>query len=396
MVPDSAQKKRILAVRSALNGLKDESFEPWLSVLSDDARAARTVIRAKHALAQTVRTLVQLAEVLDPLLDLSRDTIPGAANVVETLVSGVGEPLAKLRGELSTDHPFDAWRPVQGIATDILAARIPEPLEKSDIGWNLMYQLKELAPNLQTLMLSSAQYQAEESEYRVAKLQSQFEELTASLRHALDGMASNISNQLASFDALRSEWSAGQAELKWATHYVESKKNQLDLLAQTQAADALTNNYGEFSRLHHKSHIWFRRGTLAFIVLTVLFGVLTSAGVFGGSPGSMNWQEIAWHFAVLAGGTSVATYFARQAAHHRSLENWASSIEVQLRTFDAYLGSVAGSDQEHLIRAEFARRVFGPQPEPGSSREVSEPSIGTAQLVELLTRLIKPDANTKN
>jgi hypothetical protein len=150
-------------------------------------------------------------------------------------------------------------------------------------------------------------------------------------------------------------------------------------VAQTAAEDArtaagvasrskLTTRFAALA----KKHFW----------AATLFRVLTAAGVVGGiwavlhipvaevvSGTDTATAEAILRVSLLAGVLGLATYFGRQAAYHRDVSTWASTIKEQLLTFDGYIDPVNDDDLRDQMRAAFAARVFGSTPdskeEPG-------------------------------
>lgn len=98
-----------------------------------------------------------------------------------------------------------------------------------------------------------------------------------------------------------------------------------------------------------------------------------------------DWVEFAYRAATLAGMAGLSAYFARIAAQHRRVYDWARSLEVQLVSFPAFVQSVP-EDQREDINRMFARRVLANPPERGVETAEDVPS---GQVLDLVTAALK-------
>lgn len=98
-----------------------------------------------------------------------------------------------------------------------------------------------------------------------------------------------------------------------------------------------------------------------------------------------DWVEFAYRTATLAGVAGLSAYFARIAAHHRRVYDWARSLEVQLVSFPAFVESVP-EDQREDINRLFARRVLANPPDRAVD---STEELPTGQLLDLVTAALK-------
>jgi hypothetical protein len=80
---------------------------------------------------------------------------------------------------------------------------------------------------------------------------------------------------------------------------------------------------------------------------------------------------------------AIAAYLARLAGQHRTQANWAKSIEVQLDSFELFMGPIKDSASINEIHVEFARRVLGAPPERGNSRSDAT-TLSAADVLALL------------
>ncbi|MGC5223259.1 hypothetical protein ACPW96_11795 [Micromonospora sp. DT81.3] len=124
------------------------------------------------------------------------------------------------------------------------------------------------------------------------------------------------------------------------------------------------------------------------------FRLLTIVAVVGGLAGVLylgpldagDWAGITYRLAIVATAGALAGYFGRQAGQHRRMYNWAKSLEVQLQSFPAFVEPVPAEERGEVYRT-FARRVLSAPPEKGM--ESTEDSVGSAQLLDLLSALAK-------
>jgi len=124
---------------------------------------------------------------------------------------------------------------------------------------------------------------------------------------------------------------------------------------------------------------WWSANVFRLLSISCIIGGLLYA-VFGKHPGADDWVGLAIRLAALAGLGALAAYFARQGGQHRRIYNWARSMEVQLRSFQAFTERMPEDVRDDAYRF-FSRRVFGAPPEKGS--ESSDETVPAAQLVDL-------------
>lgn len=124
-----------------------------------------------------------------------------------------------------------------------------------------------------------------------------------------------------------------------------------------------------------------------FRVLSILsvVGALLAAIALGPVDAG-NWTQLTYRVATVAAAGTLAAYFARQAGQHRRVYNWAKSLEVQLKSFRAFIEPIPDSERVEIYRA-FARRVLSAPPEKGT--DSAEDSVGAAQMLDLATALAK-------
>jgi len=153
--------------------------------------------------------------------------------------------------------------------------------------------------------------------------------------------------------------------------------------AQTSAgitADARLGEYFEkYAASELRTSMWFRLSTIASLAGTVAFAILLP------HSNTSDISSIVYRAAAVLGVAAFAAYLGRQAGQHRKNGNWARSLEVQLKSFDAFIAPVAESSSRHEIYELFARRVLGAPPE----NRTNEQKGVDPQIVDLLTLMAR-------
>lgn len=103
-------------------------------------------------------------------------------------------------------------------------------------------------------------------------------------------------------------------------------------------------------------------------------------------PATSTVPDVAYRLAILGGVFGLAAYLSRQAHNHRTISVWANTIRVQLETFDAFLDPVTDEAVKDRLRADFATRVFGPNPAAGEEGGVTLSSDLVKEAVAALAK----------
>lgn len=119
-----------------------------------------------------------------------------------------------------------------------------------------------------------------------------------------------------------------------------------------------------------------------------VLGIVSAVGIALalGKPEPDDWAGLGFRIAVLAGLGILSAYFARQAGQHRRIFNWARGMEVQLKSFPAFIDQFP-ADQQAEINVALARRVLGAPPEKG--RDAADDTLPVTQVIDLATALAK-------
>lgn len=168
-----------------------------------------------------------------------------------------------------------------------------------------------------------------------------------------------LESQHSEVDALLEEAAAGVASISRNEEIAEKTLGKIGDLQ-------LAKYYSEFAINEGKSADGFRRLTVWMVLAatgtTMAFVLVPSAGLGWLDIAAGDWVRLVQRGVFVGAVFALGGYFARQAHQHRALANWAGSLAVQLRTFDAYLAAIENSDVRDDLRRAFGARVFGDHP----------------------------------
>lgn len=263
-------------------------------------------------------------------------------------------------------------------------ARITETLDQ------LRNALQGDAEQADAMLLNWVQYRGQDTGFLVERLSAAMTEAGTAETHAqwrqwrvrLRLLQERVTSRLDS-DALRSRAKNLVEQTEVALQRAKDASEKAQDAAGMSGNAALGTYFSGYSKQELIAARWFRGLTVLAIAAGVV-GVLLQ-----GRLGSEDWTGIVYRVAVAAGAGTLAAYFGRQAGQHRRLYNWARSTQVQLDSFPAFIESVPAAEKGEVYRT-LARRVLSAPPEKGA--ELSDDSVGTAQLVELVTALAKRNA----
>jgi hypothetical protein len=125
-------------------------------------------------------------------------------------------------------------------------------------------------------------------------------------------------------------------------------------------------------------------------------GAMAWVFLSGGDSLGFGWLDIAagdyvhliQRGLVLAAFFALATYLAKQAHQHRTMANWARSLAVQLKTFDAFVDAIDDASVRNELRQAFAARVFGDHPAVKGEPALSASSQSVTALTEVLAKVL--------
>lgn len=182
-----------------------------------------------------------------------------------------------------------------------------------------------------------------------------------------------------------------QASLRSATVKLNAELQDSAAKAKDAAgmigASSIATHFGNYANSEAKSANRFRA-----LALTGFLAALAFALVFGNGANGLlftfesEWAALAFKAAGALGIGGVAAYLARQSGQHRRMANWARSMEVQLQSFPAFIEPLEYEQQAEMYSL-LARRVLTAPPEKAGGS--SEDSVGAAQLIDVLTSVVK-------
>lgn len=163
-------------------------------------------------------------------------------------------------------------------------------------------------------------------------------------------------------------------------------------MTEAKAENILVGRFKSFRNGHRWGYGLFLSGALSLMAIGVFLAYsLSMETINGSSSDGINYAELVWRITLVTGILGIATYMARQAGQHRILATWASSICVQLQTFDAYTEQIGDTDQINILRAEFAKRVFGNQPQLKGEPDQAAGAMDLLPLISAIAKATKTD-----
>ncbi|MER7607907.1 hypothetical protein [Nocardioides sp. NPDC127503] len=148
-------------------------------------------------------------------------------------------------------------------------------------------------------------------------------------------------------------------DVKEASTDLETQRASLKDLRAQEASRNLSTHFETLARNERWKGAALR--VLSVAALAAAMAIAWTAGVSKESLAS--WTELSRHLALtllLAGG---AAYGAKLASSHYTFGQWARSIQVQLDSFEGFIGVVEEQGARDRMREEFGRRVLGAPPQ---------------------------------
>ncbi|MCE4026962.1 hypothetical protein LXM50_13365 [Microbacterium sp. Au-Mic1] len=143
---------------------------------------------------------------------------------------------------------------------------------------------------------------------------------------------------------------------------------------------SLSEYFASYAKSERMAAEWFRGATIIGIIATAVAVSLLP------HPNAGDWAGIVYRLAILGALGALFAYLAKQAGQHRRVANWAKSIEVQLKSFRAFVEG-APEDEHGAIYRAFANRVLGNPPE--KAKDSSDDTLPASQVIDLLTTIAK-------
>lgn len=176
------------------------------------------------------------------------------------------------------------------------------------------------------------------------------------------------------------------SDLAEVVEQAASRAEHAQIEARKAAGERGLDEFGDRFKLYGneqlKSAARFRTATIA-----VLVGALLVALVFvfqldvmtlpeDVRPDPDSWHTIVYRIAIIAGLTGLSAYLGRQAAQLRRLGDWAKTLEVQSRSFGAFVEPIPDAATKNSVYAAMSSRLLAAPPDKASSeQEVSSSAV---------------------
>ncbi|PPF64523.1 hypothetical protein C5E11_03790 [Clavibacter michiganensis] len=155
--------------------------------------------------------------------------------------------------------------------------------------------------------------------------------------------------------------------------------SQAQIAAGTAGEASLSTYFENYAKQQLRSSNLFRIGTIVTIIAAIAIAVV------GARDSSGDITEAIYHVAIVAGVAGLATYFGRQAGHHRRDGSWAKALQIQLQSFPAFMAAIPDDKTKALVYEAFAKRVLGAPPEAKTSSDTSA-EVMTQPLIDAVLR----------
>ncbi|MGO4145517.1 hypothetical protein AB4Y77_10565 [Paenarthrobacter sp. YAF11_1] len=181
-----------------------------------------------------------------------------------------------------------------------------------------------------------------------------------------------------------------EATAKKALDSTQASATKASAAAGVTGDSAMATHYEAMATRETLSAIRFRLWTILTSMLAggtaLVFLVGPSWGLESLKVETGDYVHLIQRIVVTAAVFGLAAYLARQAHQHRSLANWAGTLAVQLKTFEAFVDPITTDTVKDSIRRSFAERAFGEHPSM-KGEAVSQSETATAEkAIDLVTR----------
>ncbi|MDN4611968.1 hypothetical protein [Arthrobacter burdickii] len=190
------------------------------------------------------------------------------------------------------------------------------------------------------------------------------------------------SDQLA---VLLAEARRSAEEAKSANAETNASKLDAQKAASVASEASLSGHFASLATEEFAAAGKYRVATICAIGVGIVVG-----GIVHFAVGISDLPSAIYNLGLVAAVFALAGYLGRQSASHRNVALWAKTIQVQLLTFDAFLGPITNEDSADEVRRSFASRVFGAVPSGGKEEGDAIPSTVVEQLLSLATKASAP------
>ena len=170
--------------------------------------------------------------------------------------------------------------------------------------------------------------------------------------------------------------------MREAVEQANNARDEAKRAAGEAGVSALEASFKDYAKKELLASFVFRLATLI-----VLLGVGAFAVVFLILPHASGGltSEVVYRIAILTAFGALSAYLARQATHHRRNGDWAQAIEVQLKSFRAFVDPIPEGPSKEAMYDIFGRRVLGSPPDTRSASN-DDLNLLMAPLMEKMLR----------
>ena len=173
-------------------------------------------------------------------------------------------------------------------------------------------------------------------------------------------------------------------DAKAANELIETKRMELADLRAQEASRNLSEHFEALAKAERRKGLGLRG-----LAVVALFGALCVALLpeVSWMPNTVDQDALSWpvlsrHLAITLLLTGGAAYAAKLASSHYAFGQWAKSIQIQLDSFEGFIGVVEDQNARDRMREEFGRRVLGAPPQASDD---AGPGVSTGELLQLLS-----------
>jgi len=169
---------------------------------------------------------------------------------------------------------------------------------------------------------------------------------------------------------------------------IEARKVEADELLGHIASKAVAGDYVSSAAIEANAANDLRKWSVGVMMVVV---VIVGTTFIQSATGNIEWQLVLSRLAMAFILTVPAGYLARESAKHRQQQYRYQQTSLELRAITPYLASLP-PDQQHNLKVEIARQIFGERREADLPADLGIPSANEIilRLIEKLPRAPKP------
>ena len=178
-------------------------------------------------------------------------------------------------------------------------------------------------------------------------------------------------------------------DAKKAGELIETKRGELAAVRAQEASRELSDHFKQLAKAERWKGVGLRVLSVVALVAALAVALSPESSWIPASSddGSQSWSVLSRHLAITLLLAGAAAYAARLASTHYNFGQWAKSIQVQLDSFEGFVGVVEDAGARDRMREEFGRRVLGAPPQ-GSDEAAT--GLTTGELLQLMRSVRAP------